>query len=45
MSAELDGAKANAQHVAKVGFPLSNDVALANAMLLIIQHLEKRESD
>lgn len=42
-SPELEGAKTNAHHVELVGFKLSSEVALAKAILLIIQHLEKRD--
>ena len=41
MSAELDGAAVNARYVEAVAFPNSKEDALAKAILLIIQHLEK----
>lgn len=41
MSAELDGARQNAEYAKAIAHPRSAQEALANAILLIVQHLEK----
>lgn len=41
MTAELDGARQNAEFVHRVAHPKSQVDMLATAILLIIQHLEK----
>lgn len=43
MSAELDGARQNAQFVHRVAHPKSQIDMLATAILLIIQHMEKNQ--
>lgn len=44
MSAELIGARRDAELVEAVSFPRSKEQMLAKSLLLIIQHLEKVEN-
>lgn len=43
MSAELEGARQNAEFVKRIAHPRSKEEMLASAILLVIQHLEKYE--
>jgi hypothetical protein len=41
LSAELNGARRNAEYVKRIAAPHSADEVLANGLLLIVQYLEK----